>query len=722
MAKKKSVSKAEASKTPNVQTESTEQAPIVQAETTEQAPIGQAECTEQTTDIQTEISAPVELEKTEILSPLDTLTENTPHEESGHLHSTGEFSVEGELEDSQVLARLRAVALTPSEIYREAQLFQAQKLDICALLQSSEPILVQNVVDILRMLGIWNSMAFRHIADDDSRTVECVTRYISHCFKNGLVSAMDVADALSPIKDDNAAAVSSFAEKFSSVLLNAISQTQRPDQLADVMPAFTRLCVYLDGKTISRLLYDPLPSVRIAVLRSFVLRGTIDTNDLSVALILLKDKDEQVNIAVMRMISRFAVYPELVIPQILPYVPEACEEFLNEILDVFRSYGNAAVEPLIMSLADPREEIFQAARIIIAQMPQRFTEGLLKAFISVRTRELVKERIIQILREHRDPGRREEILQTLSAYLDAPNDDYPEWKAPDTRVKFIPKAVDNDDVYQRILGEDELPALSEVCTDEVLGRLLGDAEDFARINALNVIRYRKEASPAIQFEMLVWLKSSSPDLARAALDAYLSVEKDTDKSIAVILGAFEHGENDEIKKSYFNILLQHQDAIDALIRAYYQTPKKCANFIIKFLAIGPSEATFKGILAGIERDKSVACISETLNALMRTKHQFNDKAIRPDLIRLIREPLSYGHYGFMTRLLSLKLLQLYLTRDEERDQETISQLQAFYKECKNSDLKTLTKTILKDMGEEIFDFDDEEDDFEDLREEDEDDE
>ena len=715
MTKKKSVSKEEARKTTKAQTESTEQTSDVQAESSEQSSV-----------IQTEISEPVELEKTEILTTPDVLSdvgmEKVSDEESDHLHSTGEFSVEGEFEDSQVLTRLRAVALTPSEIYREAQIFQAQKLDISALLQSSEPVLIQNVVEILRMLDIWNSMAFQHIADEDTKTVECVTRYISHCFKNGIVSAMDIVETLSLLQPNHAAAVTSFAEKFSSILLNAIAQTQTPDRLADVMPAFTKLCVYLDEKTISRMLYDPSPSVRVAVLRSFALRGSIDSNDLSIALILLKDKDEQVNISVMRMISRFATYPELVIPQILPYVPGASEEFLNEILDVFRSYGNAAVEPLIMSLADPRDEIFQAARLIIAQMPQRFTEGLLKAFISVRTKEIVKDRIIQILREHRDPGRREEILQTLSAYLDAPSDDYPEWKAPDTRVKFIPKAVDNDDVYQRILRDDELPELSKVCTDEVLSRLLGDAQDVARINALNVIRYRKEASPAIQFEMLVWLKSSSPDLARAALDAYLSVEKDTDKSIAVILGAFEHGENDEIKKSYFNVLLQHQKAIDALIRAYYQTPKKCANFIIKFLAIGPSKATFKGILSGLDRDKSVACISETLNALIRTKYKFDDKKIRPDLIRHIREPLSYGHYGFMTRLLSLKLLQIYLAQDEERDQETISQLQAFYKECKNTDLKTLTKTILKDMGEEIFDFDDEDDDFEDLREEEEDDE
>ena len=89
-------------------------------------------------------------------------------------------------------------------------------------------------------------------------------------------------------------------------------------------------------------------------------------------------------------------------------------------------------------------------------------------------------------------------------------------------------------------------------------------------------------------------------------------------------------------------------------------------------------------------------------------------------MNLVREPISFGHYGFLTRLYALKVLERYLrynkTHNVPRDGELIQSLQAFYKEAQNSELKEFAKKLLKNQGEEIYDFEDEEDDFNDLEE------
>ena len=59
----------------------------------------------------------------------------------------------------------------------------------------------------------------------------------------------------------------------------------------------------------------------------------------------------------------------------------------------------------------------------------------------------------------------------------------------------------------------------------------------------------------------------------------------------------------------------------------------------------------------------------------------------------------------------------YLLADTTPDTQTLQSLQAFHKTCKNAELRQKTKTLLKDLGEEIFDLEDDEDDFEDLEDE-----
>jgi hypothetical protein len=63
--------------------------------------------------------------------------------------------------------------------------------------------------------------------------------------------------------------------------------------------------------------------------------------------------------------------------------------------------------------------------------------------------------------------------------------------------------------------------------------------------------------------------------------------KDMDKAVAVVIDSFKHGESSEVKQHFFKVMLGHQAFVDAMIRAFYQTPRRCAGFIMKFLTMEP---------------------------------------------------------------------------------------------------------------------------------------
>ncbi|MBQ9816191.1 MAG: hypothetical protein IJM59_01810 [Proteobacteria bacterium] len=670
--------------------------------------------------------SPNRQDKTELkqTNPENTITptnpENTiPPDEDTSLHATGEVSLdELVFSDPQVLSRLRSAILSPSEVYREAQTFEAQQLNVASLLQSGESILIQNTIEILRTINVWFPESVICLLDADERARELTSRYILQCLKRNLLSPLDiVCDLENLLRNQNKEEwLLPFADKLCAAFITMIEQAD-----TDAQNALTKLCNHLSKTTVGRLLYDPAPAIRIAVIRNLTTRPSVDINDLSVSLVLLKDRDEQVNIAIMRMLAHFATCPELVVPQLLPLLAGASAELRDEILNVFKCYNNDAVEPVIQSLESTQEDIYDAIRLVIAQSAQRYTDALIRIALSPRTHEHVRTRAIEILHTHMDPNRRDEIEKVLKTLLPSPIDPNIEWIPPDTTQKFLPKATQQNDVYEKLLDESEIADLSKNCPEEVLSRLLCDASETVQINALHVIRYRKEATPALKAIINVWMKSASPALASAALDAYLTIENDLDAAVEKIIDAFAHGESAEVKKHFFNVLAEHQSSIDALIRAYYQTPRKCSGFIMKFLMTNPSKATLKSILAGLNRNQSVACIVETMLCLLKVSLNFDNKKIRPDLLAHLREPVSFGQHGFEARLLSIKLLRKYLTEPgEPRDDATIASLQAFYKEAKNAELKKNTKDLLKDLGEEIFDFDDEEDDFEDLNDEEDD--
>lgn len=639
------------------------------------------------------------------------------------LSTTGEIVMDdGAYIDNQLLGRLRQAYLTPSEVYREAQIFASQALDVNVLLTSGESVLVHNLIEVLRMMDIWNANTLSGLKDAESKTREVTERYLLHCLRHGLVNAIELvdlyADALQKASPETRDGIMGFGDKLRSAFVNMISQAL--DDVVEYQQALTRLCAHLDSRIVGRMLYDPSPIVRISVIRALMSRSSLDINDLSVALILLKDRDEQVDTALMRLFAKFASCPELVIPQLLVSWTTASEQLKPEILDVFRSYGNDAVAPMMAALDDTRNDIYQAIRHMIAQVPQRYTDALLAKAAHFRTRDDVRSRILDILRVHKDEPRRAEISRVLKSMLTPANDDYPEWTAPDSREKFLKPATDNADVYAGLLDDKALEAFSQTCDDAALGRLLNDASETVQINALRIIRHRGTVPAASEAHVRVWLKSSSPALAAEALDAFLAYEKDIDKAVAVVIDSFKHGESDDVKQHFFKVMLGHQTFVDGMIRAFYQTPRRCAGFIMKFLSMEPGAQTLAGILHGLDRSQSVACVAETMMCLYRSRLKFDDMPVRPILLAHIREPLSFGQHGFQARLFAIKLLSKFLRADETPDRATISALQAFYKESKHAELKFEVKNVLKKLGEDLFDLDDEDDDFEDLNDEDDD--
>ncbi|MBQ9395966.1 MAG: hypothetical protein IJU23_10715 [Proteobacteria bacterium] len=650
-------------------------------------------------------------------SDADSSANDNPSDASD-LKTTGEISLDGEFVDTMVLSRLRAKILSLSEIYQEAQLFSAQNLNVPELLTSGEPVLTQNLIEILRILDLWYDEAVALILTDNDSLFESVSRYIIQSFKNGIVQVNALLEDLMALEPKKNAHLSQFAERFSSVIISAVDQ--RKSDIPVLQNALTRICAILDKNTISRLLYDPSPIIRIALIRYFQNCDTLEINVLSVALILLKDKNDAVNIALMRLLAKHTPYPELVIPQILAAMNGASDALRQEILDVLRNYDNDAVDPVMHAIESIQPGVFEAVREAISQCPQRYTRSLLKALSSCRSSDLVKNRIADILRKHKDPTQTEEIQQTLKVYLAPEFEEPPKWVQPNEDNQFAQPVTDKKLIYEKVLSKEELLPLIPEFTDEMIGNLLADASETVIINALNLMKYAGRASDTNIERARVWLKSTSMSLATAAIDTYLTLEPDVDKASLAIVDAFQHGESDEVKKYFFNIIMTHQEKVDGIIHAFYKTPRKCVSFIHKFLALNPNKQTIDEILKGLDRTQSVACISETLQCLLRTKFAYDNHPVRPLLISLLTDPVSFGQFGLMTRLFALRLLRKYLLADETPDRETIAALQAFHKDGKNAELRLMAKELLRDLGEEIFDLDDEEDDFDDLEDEEDD--
>ncbi len=651
------------------------------------------------------------------------------HEESGakisqttgevHLHENQDTS-----ENSQMLARLRSNLLSPSDVYREAQLFAEQKFDVVSLLSSGEPILVHNVVEMLRTLERWYPEAKVGLISDDQRTRDVTERYFMFSLKNGLVSCGEFVDVLVECVE-NAETPQlrkqyvAFTEKVRSTIVSMIAQLLY--EMPPLQNALTKLCSILEPKTVNQMLYDPNTEVRVAVIRSLMNRPTLDMNDLTVTLILLKDRDTKVNMALMKLYAKFVMFPELVIPLVLEIVVDADRELRPLIDDMFRSYGNEAVAPVINALSDAQRDLEEAVAEVIAVSPVRYTTALIEKVSSLRTPDYVKARLRNILQNHQDVQRRPEILRILNGVFGKPDDEYPEWEPPKSDAPLtVDPVTDNANVYKKEMSDKEIAQFAAKCDDSMLISLLSDVSHVVKRNAIKVVCHRKDVSGPVMNMIKVCMKSSVFETAHAAFMALLSLEKNEERIISGILEAMKSCESDEVKRDYLKVIMSDQKWINMMIRGFYQSPRLCSNIIIKFLHENPTKETLDNILKGLDRTQSVTCISETEFVLMQSTPALGNPRIYAILMGLVREPISFGHYGFLTRLYALKLIERYLRYNKShnipRDPALIQSLQAVFKEDKNLELREFAKKLLKNQGEEIYDYENEEDDFEDLEE------
>ncbi|MBQ8036993.1 MAG: hypothetical protein IJ268_08380, partial [Proteobacteria bacterium] len=527
------------------------------------------------------------------------------------LQDTGRIQLDEAFNDEHALTRLRGSLLSVSELYREAQVFGAHQFDVDGLLSSLEMPLVQNVVSILNLRDEFYPSELKLFSIDDEALQELVCRNVISKVRRNIAPYMEVAELVSEAASEDRlnGAYLSFIEKFVSSLRAMIVQ-QTPD-MPSQMNALTRVCACIPAEMLSRVLFDPSPLIRAAVIRSYASRGGVSMNDLTVILIMLKDHNEIVDSAIMRILAKFTPAAELAIPPVLETLSAASEALRDEIYDVFRSYGSEAVAPVMMGLEDVRDSVYFAVRNVIAQAPQRYTNALLERLESVRTRDYVRERVVNILSNHRDDARREEIMALVDRYKSSQGENKPEWRAPDTGTpKFATPVTDNREVYEGVMSEAALAAFSPECTHEMLKQLLNDASETARINALHLIRYRGTAEPDIREFIRVWLKTTSLPLAFAAMEAYLKVETNLHVSMAAISDVLVSGPSDEVKDMIFGEISKHQDTVNGIIESYYEEPRKRAVFVHRLLRHNPTDETFRHVLSGLDRERSVQCIFE----------------------------------------------------------------------------------------------------------------
>ena len=88
--------------------------------------------------------------------------------------------------DDQMMGRLRASVLTTIELYREAQIFGSQSFNIASMVTSNEPCLVQNTLEIARILNIWVAESIDVLTAGDARSRDIASQYILSCMKSGV--------------------------------------------------------------------------------------------------------------------------------------------------------------------------------------------------------------------------------------------------------------------------------------------------------------------------------------------------------------------------------------------------------------------------------------------------------------------------------------------------------------------------------------------------------
>jgi len=622
---------------------------------------------------------------------------------------TSEIDVQDGYRDEQMMSRLRSQILSPTESYREAQIFQAQGFDVGAILLSQEPVLIQNTLEILDKLDLWQPEVMACLTDDVAQTRESAQKYILKQIRKSPETCDILVDAIakklteSPSGSASHNAMLAFSDRFRQNLLLLLIQAKEEDASL-IEASLIRLMPALGMKSVLHMLYDASPRVRVAVIRYLSTLPTIHIEALAAALILLKDNDEEVNTALLRMFGKFAAFSELVVPQVLEYMARPGAQ-TKEAREALKRYGDAMVAPVMSALGNPNDAVAHAVAQVIATAPQRFTDALIAAIQSFLTRPHIKDRIRTILARHDDPLRSDDIISAMKGHIPPPR---PEVPSPPV---IIPgPVVDDPAFYRENLPNDVLLGIAKKLDDAGLEKLLGDASDAARINAMRIIQIHGQASHALIMTITVWMKSANFDLALVALDTYIACYPNPEpQNLETILKSLRHSENVDIREHFFLKMAGNQNYIRVLLQLYVQDPRKFSPLVTRLLNLHPSQETFQALFTCLDEDKSPGCIAQTLQLLDTIPSKPDLRSIRRRVQSLIDNPPSQNEYGVMIRRHGLSVLGRILPSLDKDTQEAIEFLKDFYKKTTRFDLKDLAASILRRAGEEVFDFDDEDD-------------
>ncbi len=622
------------------------------------------------------------------------------------------------VEKLSIMTLLRSARLNALEIYRVSERFFEESIDISALLMSMEENLVVNTLEVLSRCSYWHSDAVRLIATQNEEISAKARSYVLEFISAEASIAHCVVDALVELRSSHAenAEYQAYVNRVLSAFLVRMSRAD--DAVNDWLQPFSKLLSCVEKRRVERMLYDPSALVRVGVLRYMTTLDSIEIYTLASILILLKDNNEQINEAVLRLVAHFACYPEIAVSPLIAYIArQGMHKQL--VFDAFRRFSNDASAPLLAALGEQSDETASAVKTIILASPHRYIDALKEGYSSCRTRPPAKVRIEDILKAAVDvvePPMGAEILEFLAPpapVKPAEPEQLPKSKPAD----LIDPVLSNDDAfYAQVLDDAALAAYTHIET-EAVARLLNDSRECPRINALHLIRIAKQKDNSLKSSIFVWLKSYNEEIAKAAFDAYVSFyESETVELTQKIIDVIGICENRKMAAFFFDYLAQHQAHTNNIMTIYRGAPERYKALVVRCLKSNPSAETINAVGKCLSNDVAPGCIATTLQLLDKNSlANFNYEPYRKRLLEIIDNPPSTGEYGTAMRRHALHILN-NLVKEGDHDRNTIETLKSAYKRFYYPDFKKITTEILQKMDEDSFDDLEDDDDFDDLDE------
>ena len=617
-------------------------------------------------------------------------------------------------EDNSILATMRRGRMTACEIYRVSQSFFDAKIDIAPLLLSQEKNLVLNTLEILSRNNYWQPEVLQLLDAEDAEIRESARAFAISFLGCDKTIANDIAEITVHIanSDNQDPDFSTFLNKVVTAFL--VQFSHGGDSVDEWIPAFVHLLSVVDQKRIEHLLYDPSENVRVSVLRHIMSQTELQLHTLVAVLILLRDKSEKVPNVLTQLIGKFAQYPEIAIPALMDYFVQH-QDKKQMILDVIRKYKDDAYQPLVSLLDAQSDEIAHAVQSVMETSPLRYLDALKTSYQLPGITPQAKKRIEMILKAF-IPHVDQPTGAAIRNFFEPPKppvalEEYPKAR----QVELMDPVLDySDPFYSTLLDDKALQAYINTSDDNIM-RLLNDARIEPCINALNLIRIRGKASGAIRMNLVTYVKSSNPEIGKAAALAYdKTFEGEPIELTKTFISAIGTVENRELAAHYFGIIKASQTHINNLMDMYAKDPGRYKPLVIRLLRDDPSKDTIDAVAKCFSPGVPIPCMVVTLQMLTSNSVNFDFSPFRKRLLELIRDPGCRGEYAVTLRRYSLRILNK-LVKEGDHDQPTIDAIQSIYKQFYHPDLKDLATEILRKMDVDSFDdLEEKDDDFGDL--------